>query len=239
MSAREDHLAPGASTGGPLLRLEGVALDGPDGAPLLSGLDLVLEGGQVLQLHGPVEACAAALRCCAGLGRPRAGVVRLLGEDPGALPRQAASRLLARIGWLPRQGALLANLTLRENLRLPLEFHGAAAGGGGRGGATPEALEAAALARFGLAAAPDLRPELVPLPVRRRVALARAVLLDPALLLLDDPLDDLDEVAAAALARALVAWAAEPGHALLVASPDPTLAAQLGGRRLDLQVTAP
>lgn len=239
MSARKDSPAPDAPAPGPLLRLEGVAIDGPDGDALLSGLDLALEGGQVLQLHGPVEACAAALRCCAGLGRPRTGAVRLLGLDPAALSRQAASRLLARVGWLPRQGALLANLTLRENLRLPLEFHGAGAVGGGRTAGPVEAIEAAALARFGLTAAPDLRPELVPLPVRRRVALARAVLLDPALLLLDDPLDDLDEVAAAALARALVAWAAEPGHALLVASPDPTLAAQLGGRRLDLQVTSP
>lgn len=218
------HPAPAAA---PLAEVAGLRLDEAGEA---AALDLALRPGEALHLHGPVEAGSAVLRALVGLDRPRGGEVRLLGEDPGGLSRRRAAALLARVGWLPRQGALLANLTLRENLLLPLEFHGVADG---------PARAAAALARFGLDDAPALRPELVPLPVRRRVALARAVLLDPALLLLDDPLDDLDEASAADLATALAAWARLPGHALLVASPDQSVAAALGARRLPLPVTRP
>ncbi|MBK9518069.1 MAG: ATP-binding cassette domain-containing protein [Anaeromyxobacter sp.] len=251
MSERAATLAPGAAAEAaarpsgrpavdqpalaPCLEAAGLALDGPDGGPLVRGLDLALRPGQALQLHGPTEAGAAVLRALLGLARPRAGTVRLLGQDPSALRRREAAGLLARVGWLPRDGALLANLTLRENLRLPLEFHL----GHREGEEALAAREAAALARFGLADAPDVRPEHAPLPVRRRLALARAVVLDPALLLLDDPLDDLDEAASAALAADLAAWAGHPGHALLVTSPDPALAAALGARHLDLQVNPP
>jgi len=200
--------------------------------PGVAGLDLAIGpgSGRALQLHGPAESGGAVLRALVGLERPLAGTARLFGVDPAALSRRSARSTLARVGWLPRQGALLANLTLRENLLLPLEFHGQAQG--------PSRC-AAALERFGLAEAPDLRPEFAGLAVRRRVALARAVLLDPALLLLDDPLDDLDEESAAALAAALTAWAGEPGHALLVTSPDPALAAALGAARLSIPVTRP
>lgn len=196
----------------------------------VAGLDLALRAGEALHLHGPVEAASAVLRALVGLERPRAGRARLLGEDAWALPRRRAAALLARVGWLPRQGALLANLTLRENLLLPLEYHGRDAA---------PARVAAALAAFGLDEAPDQRPERLPLPVRRRVALARAALLDPLLLVLDDPLDDLDAATAASLAAALAAWARVPGRALLVTSPDPSLGAALGARSLPLPVTAP
>ncbi len=215
---------PGAAPTPPRLA-EAAALSVGEAA----GLDFALHAGEALHLLGPVEAGSAVLRTLLGLGRPRAGAVRLLGADPAALPRRAAAALLERVGWLPRQGALLANLTLRENLRLPLEYHGRAAAG----------REAAALAAFGLADAPDVRPEHVPLPVRRRVALARAVLLEPLLLILDDPLDDLDEATAASLTAALAGWARQPGRALLVASPDHALGAALGARRLAIPVTRP
>jgi phospholipid/cholesterol/gamma-HCH transport system ATP-binding protein len=209
----------------PFAETSGLAMDHAAG---LSGLDLALGPGEALHLHGPMEAGAAVLRALVGLERPRSGTVRLFGEDPAALSRSAVASLRIRVGWLPRHGALLANLTLRENLLLPLEFHDLG---------HPRTRCDVALARFGLEEAPELRPELVALPVRRRVALSRAVLLEPSLLLLDDPLDDLDEASAREVAAALAAWAREPGHALLVTSPDLALAAALGARRLSLPVT--
>lgn len=220
-------LPDSARAGTPLL-LEAVGLDLPgsgEGARV-TGLDLALGAGEAVHLHGPVDAASAVLRALVGLVRPQSGTVRLLGQDPAALPRRAGAHL-ARAGWLPRRGALLANLTLRENLLLPLEFHL---------GHADEARAAAALACFGLDDAPDVRPDLVPLQLRRRVALARAVLLDPVLLLLDDPLDDLDEATADAVAASLTAWVARPGRALLAASPDHSLAGALGARRLALPV---
>ena len=220
---------PAAAPGALLLEARGLDLSLGDQGEM-RGLSLAVAPGERVQLLGPMEAGAAVLRALAGLSDRAAGQVRLLGEDPwGGTGRRASARL-ARVGWLPREGALLANLTLAENLRLPLEYH--------RGAADLASL-AAALACFGLAGAPELRPERVPLPLRRRVALARAVSLDPELLLLDDPLDDLDDVEAEALARALLAWAAGPGRGLVVASPDPTLARRLDARLVPLQVVRP
>jgi len=210
------------------LLLEALGLDLPTSSAgvRVAGLELAVRAGERIHLRGPVDAASAVLRALVGLVRPEAGTVRLLGQDLATLPRRASAHL-AGIGWLPRTGALLSNLTLRENLHLPLEFHL---------GRVDPARVAAALACFGLDEVPDLRPELVPLQVRRRVALARAVLLDPALLLLDDPLDDLEEAASRALAGALAAWAALPHRALVFASPDHDLAAALGARRIDLPV---
>ena len=191
------------------------------------GLDLALRPGEVVVLHGPVEAGAAVLRALLGIEPPHGGAARLLGQDPAALPPRALEAVRARVGWLPREGALLANLTLRENLLLPLQYHG--------GAADP----AAALRRFGLDHVPDVRPEYVALPVRRRVALARAVLLDPPLLLLDDPSDDLEEEVAEELLAALAAWVAAGPRAILAASPDHGIARPLSARLLPLQVIRP
>ncbi len=218
--------APTPAAAAPLAEARGLHV-APRGTGLsVRGLDLALGPGEAVLLLGPVDAGAAVLRALLGLEPPVAGEARLLGRDPAALAPRALDAARARVGWLPRDGALLANLTLRENLLLPLQFHG---GGGGDA--------ARALRRFGLDDVPDLRPEYVPLPVRRRVALARAVLLDPPLLLLDDPADDLEEEVAAELLAALAAWVAEGPRALLAASPDHVTALPLQARLLPLPVT--
>ena len=188
-------------------------------------------------LHGPVEAGSAVLRALLGLRPVEAGQLRLLGVDPAAPRRRARQALLARVGWLPRDGAFVSNLTLRENLLLPVAVHRGLPVLPPSGQAL--ALAGEALRCFGLDEAPDLRPEQVPLPVRRRVALARAVILDPELLLVDDPLDDLDEASAAAVVAALAAWAGQGRRGLLVASPDHTLAGALRAGLLPLQVDQP
>jgi len=189
-----------------------------------------VHAGETLVLVGPIEAGSAVLRALVGIDRPDAGRARLLGELPALLPRDDAAALLARVGWHPRSGSLLANLTLRENLLLPLQFH-----------RRPSAAEAAratsaALARFGLEEAADVRPEEVALPVRHRVALARATLLDPELLVLDDPLDDLEEAAAREVLSALAAWARERPRGLLLTSHRTGVASTLRAPALPLPV---
>jgi ABC-type transporter Mla maintaining outer membrane lipid asymmetry ATPase subunit MlaF len=219
------------STSTPLVEAERLAVTARAGGLRVDGLDLRLEAPGALVLVGPVEAASAVLRALLGIDRPDGGVARVLGETPGALPRAGAAAVLARVGFLPRSGALLANLTLRENLLLPLQFHRHLEG------ADAERAAAAALARFGLTEAPAVRPEEVALPVRRRIALARAMLLDPDLLVLDDPLDDLDEDVAREVVAALTAWTRERPRGLLVASPYARTASTLRAAALPLPVT--
>lgn len=216
--------------GAPLAEADGLSVTARAGGLRVEGLRFAVEPGTALALVGPVEAGSAVLRALLGIDRPDAGAARVLGEDPARLPRARAAALLARVGFHPRSGSLLANLTLRENLLLPLQFH--------RHLAAPEAerAAAAALARFGLSAAPEVRPEEVALPVRRRVALARAVLLDPELLVLDDPLDDLEEDVAFEVVGALAAWVRERPRGLLVTSHLARTAAALRAPALPLPV---
>jgi ABC-type multidrug transport system ATPase subunit len=213
----------------PLLEAKGLAITARAGAVRVEGLDLSVRPGEALVLVGPIEAASAVMRALVGIDLPDAGTARVLGEAPAALGRREAAAVLARVGWYPRSGALLANLTLRENLLLPFLFH--------RPG-SPDAARAttAALARFGLAEALDVRPEEVPVPVRRRVALARAILLDPEVLVLDDPLDDLEEETVRELLVALSGWCRERPRGLLLSTHRPGVAAQLRAPALPLPV---
>lgn len=214
----------------PLAEARDLAVVARAGSLRVERLAFRLSPGEALVLAGPVEAGSAVLRALVGVEEPAAGAALLLGERPAALSHAAATALLSRVGWLPRSGALLANLTLRENLLLPLQFHRRAAA------EEAERVASAALARFGLGEAPDVRPEEAPLAVRRLVALARATLLDPELLILDDPLDDLDEDTAGTVLAALAAWARERPRGLLLCSHQPGFAPKLRAPALPLPV---
>jgi phospholipid/cholesterol/gamma-HCH transport system ATP-binding protein len=214
----------------PLAEVQDLTVTARGGALRVAGLAFAVEPGDALVLVGPVEAGSAVVRTLVGIELPDAGEVRVLGGEPAALARRDQAALLSRVGWHPRAGALLSNLTLRENLLLPLRFHRRASA------AEAERAASTALRRFGLRQAEEVRPEEVPLPVRRRVALARATLLDPELLVVDDPLDDLEEDVAQEVLAALAAWTREGPRGLVVTSPRAGTASSLGAPALPLPV---
>lgn len=209
-----------------VLQIAGLSLDGRAGPGLVRGLDLVIEPGERVVVAGPVEATSGILRAVMGLETPAAGTVRLLGEGLAALPRHDAEALLAKVGYAASVGALVSNLPLRDNLLLPLRYHR-------RLGSTevPEAASRAA-ARFGLGAIPLAIPPVVSVLMRRRVTLARATILEPVLLVVDDPTEDLDAAGADEIADRLAAAAAELGAAVLAASNDFRVGAALRARTL-------
>jgi phospholipid/cholesterol/gamma-HCH transport system ATP-binding protein len=214
----------------PLAEAQDLTVVAREGSLCVERLTFRVERGAALVLAGPIEAGSAVLRALVGVEEPRAGGARVLGERPATLSAAGAAAVLSRVGFYPRSGALLANLTLRENLLLPLQFHRRLAP------ADAERAVAAALARFGVAEAPEARPDEAPLAVRRLVALARATLLDPDLLVLDDPLDDLDEDLAADVVAALAAWVRERPRGLVVTSHRAGFAPRLGAPVLPLPV---
>ena len=124
----------------------------------------------------------ALFRILLGLESPAAGQVSVLGENPHTLPRAGLQRLRRRVGSSLLPDGLIANITLRANVALPLVF--------GDGCSHRESNERAdeILARFDLARWADARPSDLAPDTRQVAALARAVAARPALLLLHDPL---------------------------------------------------
>lgn len=217
----------------PAIDIRSLSLDDRDGEPLLRDFRLTLSPGERLVVGGPVEATSGLLRAVMGLDPVVAGAVRILGEELGALSRQRAEEHLSRVGYSPRLGALVSNLPLRDNLLLPLRYHRRL----GADEVPPEAHRAAR--RFGLVELPLAIPPIATVLLRRRVALARATVLDPVVLVIDDPTEELDPAAADEIADRLAAAAGELNAAVLAASNDFRVAAALRARTLLIQPPDP
>ena len=106
----------------PILALEAVTLLSPEGRAVFRDLDWELPRGARFQARGGAGGgCTALLRLCAGIAEPNAGRVLLDGApiEPGAHHPYLRRGLL---GWVPSDGGLAVNLTLLENVALPLRF---------------------------------------------------------------------------------------------------------------------
>lgn len=216
-----------------MLHVDDLALDAPDGRPLLAGLHLALEPGGNLLLMGP-GGCGKSLllRVLAGTLPPRTGRVRVGGVD--TWPGEGALALAGRVrtGFVFAQGGLLSNQTLRDNVALPLRFAGIPAAGAG-------ARADAALERFGLGGVADRRPHAVSACHRKLANLARVEALQPELILVDDPLEGIEAADRAQVMDTLRAWAADPARTLVVALEEPGPFGDLPARRLHLSPIIP
>lgn len=190
----------------PILRLEGVHLNAPEGRSVFEGLAWSLERGGRVRLAAPSGAGGTAfLRLCAGLAMPDQGEVWLDGHrlDPFAFSHPFLAR--GAMGWVPSGGGLLVNQTLLANLILPLRF----ARGMAQGEAENLGLEM--LKRAGLFQHTAQRPHALEARERWLAALARAALSTPELWLVDDPPGDLDLGTIRAAQDLLGTSLAEPG----------------------------
>jgi heme exporter protein A len=188
----------------PALELDGLGRSFGD-RPVLEDVSVSLPAGRTLVVFGPNgSGKTTLLRVLAGLLRPRSGHVRVLGAE---LPKQTWA-LRGRIGWLGHDPLLYAPLTARENLTYHARLHGVS------DRRVEEVLDA-----VGMAARADEPVRELSRGMVQRVATARAVLGHPELLLLDEPLTNLDPGA-----RELVWPLLGPasGHTRVLTSHDPS-----------------
>lgn len=141
------------------------------------------------ETSGVDHLCGLAL----GLEALPGGRATIFGADVGALPRRAQLAFRRRVGYLPAGDGLMQNLTLRDNIELPLRF------GSDFRGRDIEGRVNVIVAALRLTRAEHLRPAEVNQEERRRAALGRALAFDPELMLLEQPFDGLTDRAAAEL----------------------------------------
>ncbi|MGA2079853.1 MAG: ATP-binding cassette domain-containing protein [Holophaga sp.] len=198
----------------PLLALEAVTLTAPEGRPVFRDLDWRLDrGGRFHVRAGSGGGCTALLRLCAGIAEPDRGRVVL---DGVPLSPDLHHPFLARgaLGWVPSDGGLTVNLTLLDNVVLPLRF----VLGQGRAAAERTALEL--LEQAGLGPQARQRPAVPGDRVSWLVSLARAAAKGSRLWLVDRPAGGLDAASIRAAGDLLERAAQDPDVTLLMVGGD-------------------
>ncbi|AUX70514.1 ABC transporter ATP-binding protein [Porphyrobacter sp. HT-58-2] len=189
------------------------------GRMVLAGVSFTLAPGERALLLGPSgSGKSTLLNCLCGLQRPDTGAV-MLGEDVLASPGNmaAADRLRRRhFGIVFQTLRLVSALTVRANLALAQKL---------QTGVSDPALIESTLDRLGIANRADARPHALSQGEAQRAAIARALVVRPAVFVADEPTSALDHDNAARVAGLLLDLAEETGASLLVATHDDRLRA--------------
>ncbi|MGH8750968.1 MAG: ABC transporter ATP-binding protein [Burkholderiales bacterium] len=167
-----------------------------DRRPILKGMNMAIPRGRVVSIMGG-SGCGKTtlLRLIGGQLRPSGGAVKVNGETVHELNHAGLYRLRSRMGMLFQFGALFTDLSVFDNVAFPLREHTD----------LPEVLirdlVLMKLHAVGLRGARDLMPSAISGGMARRVALARAIALDPMLIMYDEPFAGLDPISLGVIAN--------------------------------------
>ena len=172
-----------------MIRIENVSRDYGDGKIVhaLNHVSVHIERGERVAVMGPSgSGKSTLLNLICGLDEPTSGAISIDGVEIAALDDDARTRLRReKIGMIFQTFNLLATLTATENVALPLRLNGTAK-------AAAEQRAIAMLSRVGLGSRAAHKPDQLSGGERQRIAIARALIFEPPLLLADEPTGNLD-----------------------------------------------
>jgi phospholipid/cholesterol/gamma-HCH transport system ATP-binding protein len=196
---------------------------------VIDGISLKVHRGETLVIMGG-SGCGKStlLRHIIGVMRPTAGSVRIFGEEITTMNGREFDAVRRRFGMLFQSGALLASLTVGENVALPLLHHT---------DMTPEEVQdivTQKLQMVGLTGFENLKPAEISGGMRKRVGLARALALDPELLFSDEPTSGLDPIMTAVVDRLTLELTDGSNLTAVVVTHDMTSAFRIATRMIML-----
>ena len=187
---------------------------------VLRDLDLFVERGEMVAIVGASGVGKSTLlHLLGGLDRADSGHITVDGHDLGAMADQARVAFRnAQVGFVFQFHHLLPEFSALENAEMPIRI-------ARRSPAEARATASALLGRVGLAERLDHRPSMLSGGEQQRVAVARALVMQPALVLADEPTGDLDEATGDALHDLFREMHRERGLTSVIATHNPRLAA--------------
>ena len=160
---------------------------------VLDGFNMNLNEGENLVIMGKSgSGKSVMIKCLIGLEEPDSGTIEVMGQDINKLNHEELDELRTEVGFLFQGSALYDSMTVRENLEFPLRRHTKKFGV--IKDTTPLVMEA--LENVGLGHTVDLMPEELSGGMKRRIALARTLILQPKIILYDEPTTGLDPITA-------------------------------------------
>jgi phospholipid/cholesterol/gamma-HCH transport system ATP-binding protein len=184
-----------AATGNNLIQIRGLRFARGERV-IFDGVDLAIQRGKVTAIMGPSgTGKTTLLRLIGGQLRPQAGSIVVEGQEVPRLRRDQLFQLRKRMGMLFQSGALLTDLSVFDNVAFPLREHTRLPASMIRD------LVLMKLQAVGLRGARDLMPNELSGGMARRVALARAIALDPMMVMYDEPFTGQDPMSMGVLVQ--------------------------------------
>ncbi len=192
---------------------------GIDPVVAVDSVDLEVDAGSFVAIEGPSgSGKTTLLGLLAGLEMPDNGSVTVLGHDLARLSGAERARLRQRrVGIVFQSFGLIASLRVGDNVGLPLALAGVPEG-------ERQTRSRAVLVEVGLGSAFEARIDELSGGERQRVGVARALVIEPALILADEPTGSLDEENAAGVLKLLADAVRRRGSSLVLVTHDPSSA---------------
>lgn len=174
---------------GSVVRIEGLHKSFGNNRVLIDFNLEVAKGENLVVLGRSGSGKSVLIKCIIGLLDPDQGLIKVLGQDVTALDHEQLDQLRVRIGFLFQSNALYDSMTVRENLEFPLRRRWFKLDQEEVNAMVHEALDSVGLART-----VDMMPAELSGGMRKRIALARTLILKPEIILYDEPTTGLDPI---------------------------------------------
>jgi phospholipid/cholesterol/gamma-HCH transport system ATP-binding protein len=197
------YITPATDTpaNGLVVEIKGLYKSFGDNNHVLKGVDLNLKKGENLVVLGKSgSGKSITINCIVGLITADKGEIKVFGTDIGNISENELNTIRVKVGFLFQNAALYDSMTVRQNLEFPLRRHSKKL--------SDEAIEAAVLETLesvGLVEAIDKMPSELSGGMRKRIGLARTLILKPEIILYDEPTTGLDPITSREISELILA----------------------------------